>query len=71
MNIKCPVCGDSLIYHRIEDSEFKAYVEDDEVTEIEDRSNGSSRVYCSSDDSHEIPDELWTEVIQRAEDYRY
>jgi len=75
-DVKCPVCGSVLIYHRIDDGESKVIIKKEEdghlsCEEIGSDSNGSTKVYCSNDDRHEIPNDLWDEVVLIAEDFGY
>ncbi len=75
-NVKCPVCGGELIYHRVDDGESKVIIRKEEdghlsAEEIGSDSNGSTRVYCNTDESHDIPVELWDEVVLIAEDFGY
>ena len=59
----CPVCGGRLLYDRIDDGHIKAeIISNSEVVTLENESDGSTRVYCSQDGSHKIPDALWAEV---------
>jgi len=75
-DIKCPECGGELIYHRVDDGESKVLIrkKDDGTFSLEEvgtDSNGSTRVYCATDESHTIPVDLWDEVVLIAEDFGY
>lgn len=74
----CPVCGGKIIYHRVDDGEYKIEVDNEEhdvsspsIIELENFSDGSTDIYCSVDSSHKISPELWDEIITIVEDYGY
>jgi lysine/ornithine N-monooxygenase len=71
-NLKCPICNSNLIYHRINDGESKVeIINEEEIEEISNESDGSTSVYCSSDESHTIPQDLQFQVIEIAEGFGY
>ena len=70
--IVCPVCGGALMYHRIDDGEdLVEIVSDKKIIYQGGDSNGSTRVYCKTDESHKIDPELWDEVVTIAEGFGY
>ncbi len=68
----CPVCGGSLIYHRIDDGEAKVIIRaEDDYEVIAEDSDGSTRVYCAEDESHKIDSDTWDKVVLIAEAIGY
>lgn len=64
MKFECPVCHASLRHERMDDGTIIHVISaTGEVEELVNKSDGYSRVYCSADDTHEIPEELIQKVL--------
>lgn len=51
----CPICGASLMYERIDDGTTILRIDKaGEIEEVSVDSNGSTRIYCGVDETHEI-----------------
>ena len=70
--IVCPVCGGSILYHRVDDGEMMVRVISDEAyEELGGKVNGYTSVRCEAYPSHIIPDELRNTVIEIAQEFGY
>jgi hypothetical protein len=69
MKWECPICKSEIIIERIDDGVLKVLVKREGVnfTELANKSNGSTSIYCSADATHDIPDDLQDELM----DYFY
>lgn len=69
----CPVCGGTLRYERLDDGIAIVDIKADGsgVEEIGSESDGTTRVYCTVDDTHKIDDATWNDAIALAEDEGY
>jgi hypothetical protein len=68
----CPICGANLIYERIDDGTSVVEITGaNSINEIACNSDGSTRVYCSADESHDIDNGTWDMVVLIAEDFGY
>jgi ssDNA-binding Zn-finger/Zn-ribbon topoisomerase 1 len=71
-SLKCPTCNHNIIYHRIDDGESKIIIKGEyEVEEIYCNSNGSTRIYCSNNEAHKIPNDLQDKIIIISEGFGY
>ena len=67
--MKCVICGSDLVYERVDDG-IKRYRIDSktkELVNISSNSNGSTRVYCSSDEGHDVDEILQEQVMDYVE----
>ena len=73
MDIKCPVCGSGLIYERADDGIVRLQIEDNgkSITSLANKSDGSTYVYCRTDNTHKLSNELIDAVCDIVLDYNY
>tara|TARA_Y100000034_G_scaffold123747_1_gene170996 strand:- start:760 stop:969 length:210 start_codon:yes stop_codon:yes gene_type:complete len=62
--LKCPLCGEPLMFKRVEDGFTLYEVKEDSIEEIASNSNGWKRVYCSMDEDHEISEDIIEKVLE-------
>lgn len=64
----CPACGSNLMHERIYDGTDLNEIEPGgEVLDKGSKSNGSSRIYCKSNEEHDIPLDLQEAVLDLVE----
>jgi len=61
--IVCEVCGGNLFYERVDDGAVLVEINNNEVVEISNKSNGYTRVYCGNDGEHKVSIDLQDKVI--------
>lgn len=68
MLCQCPVCKSKLRVERVDDGTLIYDIDKDgSTTEVVNDSNGYTRVYCTSNDQHEIPLDLQVKVLNLTE----
>lgn len=73
MKIECPVCKAQLEHKRRDDGVIinRINVDGSGVKEIANKSNGYDQIYCSADESHELPSELQEIALNIADEHAY
>lgn len=72
MKFQCPICKSHLEHLRVDDgSHTNKITTDGEVVSIGERSNGYDRIYCSKDESHEIPEDMLAAAQELADNAAY
>lgn len=73
MKIECPVCKAQLEHKRRDDGVILNLINKDGsgVKEVGNRSDGYDQIYCSADESHELPEELQEKALEIADQHSY
>ena len=69
----CPVCGGTLRYERLDDGISIVDIKADGsgIDYFRSWSDGSTIVYCITDDTHKIDDATWHDAVSLVEDEGY